>query len=78
MSDFGEYLPFDAKLHTGNPAEFHNAFPFAWADANRKACDEHKAKDVCVCAKGGGGKVERDGKTPKGWPVCGQGYTNTV
>ncbi|EGD71989.1 hypothetical protein PTSG_00005 [Salpingoeca rosetta] len=46
MSDFGEYLPFDAKLHTSDPSSFHNAFPLAWADTNRRALDAKNASDV--------------------------------
>lgn len=30
MADFGEYLPFDAKLHNGNPLEQHNLYPEHW------------------------------------------------
>jgi len=35
MADFGEYLPFDAKLHNGNPLEQHNLYPEHWAEANQ-------------------------------------------
>ena len=32
MCDFGEYLPFDAVLHSGEPAaSFHNKYPEEWA-----------------------------------------------
>jgi len=38
MADFGEYLPWDAVLHSGKPAaEIHNAFPELWAQVNRQA-----------------------------------------
>ena len=35
MADFGEWLPFDAKLHSGEPAMgWHNRYPVEWAAAN--------------------------------------------
>ena len=38
MADFGEYLPFDAKLHSGElPLEVHNRYPEDWAEVNRRA-----------------------------------------
>ena len=38
MSDFGEYLPFDAVLHSGEPAAtVHNKFPALWAQTCREA-----------------------------------------
>ena len=38
MSDFGEYLPFDAVLHSGEPASsVHNKFPELWAQTCREA-----------------------------------------
>ena len=37
MSDFGEYLPFDASLHEANASTFHNAYPEQWAATNRIA-----------------------------------------
>ena len=40
MADFGEALPFDAKLHDGDAAVFHNAYPEAWAQLNREAIAE--------------------------------------
>ncbi|WP_455382757.1 alpha-glucosidase [Salinispira pacifica] len=41
MADFGEYLPTDAVLHSGEPAELvHNRFPALWARANREAVEE--------------------------------------
>jgi len=48
MADFGEYLPFDAKLHSGElPLEVHNRYPEDWAEVNRRALRraglEHKA-----------------------------------
>ena len=41
MADFGEALPFDAKLYDGSDAAiFHNAYPEAWAQLNREAIEE--------------------------------------
>lgn len=37
MADFGEGLPFDAVLHSGTPAEWHNRWPVAWAELNDAA-----------------------------------------
>jgi sulfoquinovosidase len=36
MADFGEALPLDADLHDGDPAEWHNRYPVAWAELNRE------------------------------------------
>lgn len=41
MADFGEYLPTDAVLHSGDDARsFHNRFPQNWAKLNREAVEE--------------------------------------
>lgn len=41
MADFGEALPYDAKLYSGEPASrFHNEYPEAWARLNREAIDD--------------------------------------
>ncbi len=43
MADFGEALPFDAKLFSGEPASsFHNRYPEQWAALNREAAEEWK------------------------------------
>ena len=39
MADFGEALPFDAVLHDGDPDDWHNHYPVAWAELNREALD---------------------------------------
>jgi alpha-glucosidase len=40
MADFGEALPYDAKLFSGqSAASFHNEYPQAWARLNREAVD---------------------------------------
>lgn len=41
MCDFGEYLPTDAVLHSGESAEsYHNKYPAEWARVNREAIEE--------------------------------------
>ncbi|MCS6934098.1 MAG: alpha-glucosidase [Chitinophagales bacterium] len=41
MADFGEWLPYDAKLSGGfSGREFHNFYPVAWARINREAVQE--------------------------------------
>jgi alpha-glucosidase len=41
MADFGEALPYDAKLSSGaDPRSFHNQYPFEWARLNREAIAE--------------------------------------
>jgi len=41
MADFGEYLPCDCKLFSGeDPALIHNQFPVLWAKLNREAVEE--------------------------------------
>lgn len=46
MADFGEYLPADAALYDGTPAElFHNRYPAEWARANHEAVEEAGASD---------------------------------
>jgi len=41
MADYGEYLPTDALLHSGEDAKaYHNKFPVFWAKLNREAIEE--------------------------------------
>ena len=41
MNDFGEALPFDAKLYDGSdPAVWHNRYPEEWQRVNREVIDE--------------------------------------
>ncbi len=41
MADFGEYLPTDCVLHSGENAEYvHNLWPAIWAKLNREAIRE--------------------------------------
>ncbi len=41
MADFGEALPYDAVLYSGEPASsYHNRYPEAWARLNRETIDD--------------------------------------
>jgi alpha-glucosidase len=41
MCDYGEYLPTDAQLFSGEKAEeYHNRYPVEWARVNREAVEE--------------------------------------
>ncbi len=40
MADFGEALPYDAHLHSGDARTFHNQYPYEWAKLNREALQE--------------------------------------
>ncbi|MCP4403640.1 MAG: alpha-glucosidase [bacterium] len=41
MADYGEYLPVDAILDSGEPAElYHNRYPVEWAQINAEAIQE--------------------------------------
>lgn len=40
MADFGEYLPTDAVIFSGDPARAHNEWPTLWAKTNREALEE--------------------------------------
>ena len=40
MADFGEALPFDAQLFSGEAETFHNAYPEVWARLNREVIQE--------------------------------------
>ncbi|KAL6627681.1 hypothetical protein ACP70R_031407 [Stipagrostis hirtigluma subsp. patula] len=44
MADFGEGLPLDARLHSGeDPVAAHNRYPELWARVNREFADEWAA-----------------------------------
>src|SRR3546814_8236 len=49
MADFGEYLPFDGHLFSGEDcASYHNKFPQAWAKINQDAVAEAGKTDEIV------------------------------
>ena len=48
MADFGEYLPADCVLSSGESAEkLHNRWPAIWAKMNREAIEECGKEDEC-------------------------------
>ena len=55
MADFGEYLPMDCVLHSGeDPETLHNRWPAMWAQLNREAVREAGAeKDVFFFTRAG-------------------------
>ncbi len=49
MADFGEALPLDAQLYSGeSPTEAHNRYPEYWATLNREAIEEAGMADEAV------------------------------
>lgn len=59
MADFAEWLPVDARLHSGQTGwEFHNQYPLAWQKANKDAlaeahADQSPANDWTFFARSG-------------------------
>ncbi|HEY8542335.1 MAG TPA: alpha-glucosidase, partial [Pseudothermotoga sp.] len=54
MADYGEYLPTDAILHNGEPAELvHNKFPVLWAQVNYEAVKESQRNDIVYFMRSG-------------------------
>ena len=47
MADFGEGLPFDAHVDSGDARELHNRWPRLWAQVVRDACEQAGRPD-CV------------------------------
>ena len=46
MADFGEYIPSDSVLHSGDsPLIYHNSYPADWAKINREAIKEMEMDD---------------------------------
>jgi alpha-glucosidase len=49
MADYGEGLPYDAALHSGqDAAAYHNQYPEEWARLNREAIEETNRGDELV------------------------------
>ena len=48
MNDFGEALPFNARIHEGNSAAWHNRYPEEWARVAREAIEEAGRGDDIV------------------------------
>lgn len=49
MSDFGEYLPFDAVIANGDASTYHNLYPQRWAEVNRAAVQSSAEEPPKVC-----------------------------
>jgi alpha-glucosidase len=61
MADFGEYLPVDAVLHSGESAEtYHNKYPVVWARLNREAIQEARREDVTFFSRAGYSGTSRE------------------
>ena len=67
MADFGEYLPTDAVLHSGEKAEdFHNKYPVIWAKTVYEALKESgKLGDIVYFTRSGYSHVSK--YTPLVW-----------
>jgi sulfoquinovosidase len=48
MNDFGEALPFDGRIHEGDPGAWHNRYPEEWARVAREAIEESGRGDDIV------------------------------
>lgn len=54
MADFGEGLPFHAKLHTGISAKkYHNLYVNEWSVLNREVIQESKRSDIIFFVRSG-------------------------
>lgn len=54
MADFGEAMPFDARLMKGKGADIHNQYPVMWAKTNREAIDSHpNGKEIVFFMRAG-------------------------
>ncbi len=54
MADFGEYLPVDCVLSSGDAKELHNEWPTIWAKLNREAVESHpRAKEIFFFTRSG-------------------------
>jgi alpha-glucosidase len=45
MHDFGEAMPFNGRIASGDPAAFHNQYPVEWARVAREAIEEAGRED---------------------------------
>lgn len=55
MADFGEALPYDAVLYSGeSPVTYHNKYPVEWAKVNREAIQEAgRGNDIVFFSRSG-------------------------
>ena len=67
MADFGEAVPYDASLYSGeDPKTFHNKYPAEWAKLNREAIDESGAQGEVVTFHRSG-NIKSPGYAPLFW-----------
>ncbi len=59
MADFGEYLPHDSVLHTGNAHDAHNIWPVLWARCNREAIIESGKDDIFFFSRSGYAEIAK-------------------
>lgn len=54
MADFGEWLPFDAQLHSKiSPLQYHNQYPVDWIKLNREIIDKESKNDFFIFNRAG-------------------------
>jgi alpha-glucosidase len=60
MADFGEYLPVDSVLYSGEDAkDLHNIWPYLWAKYNKEAVEEsERADEIFFFTRSGYNKVQ--------------------
>ena len=67
MADFGEGLPYDAVLFSGeSPEEYHNRYAEEWARVNREAVEEAEIESEAVFFMRSG-YTKSPGKAPLFW-----------
>ncbi|MHA1980981.1 MAG: alpha-glucosidase [Promethearchaeota archaeon] len=61
MADYGEYLPVDVVLHSGeDPMEFHNKYPVVFAKTNLEAVEEAgRLGDIVFFTRAGYSQISR-------------------
>jgi alpha-glucosidase len=60
MADYGEYLPIDAILHSGeSPNTFHNKYPVIFAKANLEAIQEMGEKEIVFFTRAGYSNISK-------------------
>lgn len=65
MADFGEALPMDAVLHSGDAETMHNAWPRLWAETVREGCEKAGKPDCATWFRAG--TMGMDSQTPAFW-----------
>ncbi len=65
MADFGEGLPMDARLHSGDARTLHNRWPKLWADTVKAGCAAAGRTDCVTWFRSG--TPDMAGDTPLFW-----------